>query len=272
MMKKLGCSTILYGGVSLGEALQGISGTGYQSIELCARPGMTPHVEIDRSASSYYTEIKQKVTDYGLVIESLAGTGGIEFGSDNFDRVIEVADLLGAPAIAVGAGGKSDDQESWGQFINSINRISLRTSQADIKLTIKPHVGNAVYSSSTIIQFMQEVDRDWVGINYDASHIYRSGEDQDPVEVLDMVKEYVATLRIRDNQDSRQKPIGPVETQIPGKGVLDLPAIAAIVKTIDQVDDVIVEIVGTHAGTDAPLDQVQKIVDECYDYLKPLFD
>ena len=109
MAKKLGCSTILYGGFSLGEALQGISETGYQSIELCARLGTAPHVEMDRAAS-YYTEIKQKVTDYGLVIESLAGTGGIEFGSDNFGRVIEVADLLGAPAIAIGSGGKSDDQ------------------------------------------------------------------------------------------------------------------------------------------------------------------
>ena len=271
MAKKLGCSTILYGGFSLGEALQGISETGYQSIELCARPGMAPHIEMDRSAS-YYTEIKQKVVDCGLVIESLAGTGGIEFGSDNFDRVIEIADLLGAPAIAVGSGGKSDDQESWGKFINSINRISMRTSQADIKLTIKPHVGNAVYSSSTIVQFMQEVDRDWVGINYDASHIYRSGEDQDPIEVLDIVKKYVATLRIRDNRDSRQKPIGSVETQIPGRGVLDLPAITEMMKTIDHVDYVIVEIVGTHAGTDTPLDQVQGIVDECYDYLNPFFD
>ena len=95
----------------MGEALQGISETGYQSIELCARLGTAPHVDMDRTAS-YYTEIKQKVTDYGLVIESLAGTGGIEFGSDNFGRVIEVADLLGAPAIAIGSGGKSDDQES----------------------------------------------------------------------------------------------------------------------------------------------------------------
>jgi len=271
MAKKLGCSTILYGGFSLGEALQGISETGYQSIELCARPSTAPHVEMDRAAS-YYTEIKQKVTDYGLVIESLAGTGGIEFGSDNFDRVIEVADLLGAPAIAIGSGGKSDDQESWGKFLNAINRVSLLTSQADIKLTIKPHVGNAVYSSETIIQFMQEVDRNWVGINYDASHIYRSGEGQDPVEVLDIVKEYVITLRIRDNRDSRQKPIGPVKTQIPGRGVLDLPAITEIMNTIDHVDYVIVEIVGTHAGTDTPLDQVQEIIDECHDYLNPFFD
>ena len=271
MAKKLGCSTILYGGFSLGEALQGISGTGYHAIELCARPGSAPHVEMDRSAS-YYTDIKQKVADNGLVIESLAGTGGIDFGSDNFDRVVEVADLLGAPAVAMGSSGKSDDQESWGMFINAINRVSLLTSQANVKLTIKPHVGNAVYSSETIMQFMQEVDQDWVGINYAASHIYRSGEGQDPVEILDIVKEHVITLRIRDNRDSRQRPIGPVQTQIPGKGVLDLPALADIMNTIDRVDHVIVEIVGTHGGTDTPLDQVQEVVDECYDYLNSFFD
>jgi len=54
--------------------------------------------------------------------------------------------------------------------------------------------------------------------------------------------------------------------------VLDLPAITEIMNTIDHVDYVIVELVGTHAGTDTPLDQVQEIIDECHDYLNPFFD
>ena len=36
------------------------------------------------------------------------------------------------------------------------------------------------------------------------------------------LKDYIATLRIRDNRESRAGPIGPVETQIPGKGGIDL--------------------------------------------------
>ncbi len=44
-MKDLGCSTILYGGFSLEQALEGIAQAGYKAIELCARPGMAPHLE-----------------------------------------------------------------------------------------------------------------------------------------------------------------------------------------------------------------------------------
>ena len=33
----LGCSTILYGGYSLDETLDGIAKAGYKAIELCAR-------------------------------------------------------------------------------------------------------------------------------------------------------------------------------------------------------------------------------------------
>ena len=71
-VKDLGCSTILYGGFSLEQALEGITKAGYQAIELCARPGMAPHLEIGKTAS-YYKAIKAQVASYGLAIESIAG-------------------------------------------------------------------------------------------------------------------------------------------------------------------------------------------------------
>ena len=48
-MKALGCSTILYGRYSLEQALKGIAKAGYKAIELCARPGMAPHLEIGKN-------------------------------------------------------------------------------------------------------------------------------------------------------------------------------------------------------------------------------
>jgi hypothetical protein len=78
-------------------------------------------------------------------------------------------------------------------------------------------------------------------------------------------------LRIRDNRESRERPIGPVETQIPGKGAMDLPVLAAVMNTIDHVPYVTLEIVGTHQGTDTPLDEVQRIVEASIAYLRSLF-
>ena len=91
------------------------------------------------------------------------------------------------------------------------------------------------------------------------------------MESLQQLKNYIATLRIRDNRESREAPIGPVETQIPGKGSIDLPALAAVMNTIDHVPYVTLEIVGTHGGMDTPLVDVQQVVEESIAYLKSLF-
>ena len=269
-MKNLGCSTILYGGFRLEQALAGIAKAGYKAIELCARPGMAPHLEIGKTAS-YYKEIKAQVASYGLAIESIAGTGGIGMDSSEFDAVIEAAEQIGAPAIAEGTGGKSDHEESFKQVVELVNATAVRTSQVGIKLSLKPHVNNAVYSTETALRFMQEVDCEWVGINFDASHIWRTAAAEDPVESLQQLKDYITTLRIRDNRESRETPIGPVETQIPGKGSIDLPALAAIMNTIDHVPYVTLEIVGTHGRTDTPLADIQRVVEQSMANLKPLF-
>lgn len=269
-MKQLGCSTILYGDFPLDEALSGIAKAGYKAIELCARPGMAPHLEIGNPAS-YYAHIRAEIDAHGLAIESIAGTGGIAMDDPEFDKVIEAAQLVGAPMIAEGAGGNSDDEASFREVVERVNAVSRRTSQAGIKLGLKPHVNNAVYSAETGWRFMQEVDREWVGLNYDPTHIYRTDPPEDPVESLTQLAEWVFALRIRDNRDSRQRPIGPVETQIPGQGVLDLPALAAIMNEIDGVGYVILEIVGTHGGTNTGLDEVQRVVDESIAYLGVLF-
>lgn len=269
-MRVLGCSTILYGGFSLEQALAGIASAGYKAIELCARPGMAPHLEMGKP-DSYYRDIRERVASHGLAIESIAGTGGIGMDSPDFDAVIDAAQQVGAPAIAEGAGGTSDDEESFKQVVELVNATVARTSRAGIKLSLKPHVNNAVYSTETALRLMQEVDREWVGINFDASHIWRTAAAEDPVESLHQLKEYIATLRIRDNRESREVPIGPAETQIPGRGSIDLSALAAVMNTIHQVPYVTLEIVGTHGGTDTPLTEVQRVAEQSIAYLKPLF-
>jgi len=268
---ELGCSTILYGGYSLDEALERIAKAGYKAIELCARPGMAPHLEIGKSAD-YYKKIKEKVESRGLAIESIGGTGGIGLGGDDFLKLLEAANILGAPFIAEGAGGESDNEESMKVVLEMLNKAAETASKYDVKLTIKPHVGNAIYSVDSIFRAMKDLDREWVGINYDPSHIWRSAPDADPVGSLKKVKQYVFTLRIRDNRESRERPIGPVEYQIPGKGAMVLPAIADVMKSIEGVLYVTLEIVGTHGGTGYPLEDVQDVVEQSFAYLKPLFE
>ncbi len=268
---ELGCSTILYGDYSLDVALDGIARAGYKAIELCARPGMAPHLEVGKP-DFYYREVRDKIESRGLAIESIAGTGGIGFTGNDFPRFLEVANILGAPFIAEGAGGTQDDEESLKSVVEMLNKTAEVVSKYGVKLTIKPHVGNAIYSADTVLQAMKDVDQEWVGINYDPTHIWRSAPDADPVESLKRIKQYVFTLRIRDNRASRERPIGHVETQIAGKGAMPLPAIADVMKSIERVSYATLEIVGTHGGTNTPLEDVQSVVEQSFAYLKPLFE
>jgi sugar phosphate isomerase/epimerase len=278
---KLGCSTILYGEYDLDKALDGIAKAGYAGIELCARPGMAPHVEMGKP-DRYYAEIRDKIVSRGLFIESLAGTDGISLDSDEFHRVLNAARLLGAPFIAEGAGGQApavedesfapEYQDSLQSFLDILNKTAERAAEYGVRLTIKPHVGTAIYSTESILQAMQGVDREWVGINYDPSHIWRSGPEADPVDTLAKVKEYIFTMRIRDNRASHERPIGSVEDQIPGQGAMDLPAIAALMKTVKQAPCATLEIVGTHGGKGWALEDIQDVVERAFAYLNPLFD
>ncbi len=266
---KLGCSTILYGGHDLDAALKGIRKAQYEAIELCAIPGMAPHISCDMSLSTA-RELKAKAADYGLTIESIGASGnpfkaeGV--GDAPFVKLMKVAVEIGAPALATGSGGKSDDEESFTEVVETINQMARIAADLGVKISIKPHVRSAVYSTPSAIRFMGEVDRDWVGVNYDASHLWRTEPPEAPEESVPKLAPYIFTARIRDTHEGHETPIGNVESQIPGRGGMDVPAICAALKQVSGLDTMTLEIVG---AKEFALDEVQRVVEACKAYLEP---
>ena len=264
---KLGCSTILYGGYDLDTALKGIRKAGYEAIELCAIPGMAPHISCDMSPNAV-REVKAKVADYGLIIESIGASGNpfkAEGGGEApFVKLMKVAAEIGAPALATGSGGKSDDEASFKEVVERINEMARIAADLGVKISIKPHVRSAVYSTPTAIRFMGEVDRDWVGINYDASHLWRTEPPEVPEESVRELAPYLFTARIRDTHEGHEIPIGSVESQIPGRGGMDVPAICAALKQVPGLEILTLEIVG---AKEFALDEVQRVVEACKAYL-----
>jgi sugar phosphate isomerase/epimerase len=114
---------------------------------------------------------------------------------------------------------------------------------------------------------MQEVDREWVGLNVDASHLWRTPEHEIPEETIPQLLPYLFTARIRDTK-GREIPIGPVENQIPGGGAMNLPAVIEVFKQKAGLEYLTLEIVGTHSSTDSG--HVDEVVKACYAKLAPL--
>ena len=267
----LGCSTILYGGHSLDTALKGIEQAGYGAIELCAIPGMAPHISCDMSRAEIRA-VKAKIEDSGLAIESI-GASGNPFVSDEpgeppFTKLMQVAAELDAPALATGSGGTFGDENSFKETVARIQETAAIAADLGVKISIKPHVGAAVASTPTALRFMEEVDPKWVGLNVDASHLWRGEPWEVPEESIPKLAPYFVTARIRDTHEGHERPIGSVESQIPGQGGMNLPAICAALNAVPGLQCVTLEIVGTKEFARA---DVQRVAEESKAYLDGCF-
>lgn len=267
---ELGCSTLLYGALPLDTALAGIKAAGYAAIELCAIQGMANHLPDDLSAHAYQ-EIGRKIADTGLAIESIGVSTNLLDGQAAYRvvRLLKAAAVLGAPCITCGSGGKSDDEESFKKTVATLGELAKTARDIGTKVSIKPHVNAAVYSTKTALRFMQEVDNEVIGLNVDASHLWRTPEHEMPEETIPHLLPYLFTARIRDTK-GREIPIGPVENQIPGGGAMNLPAVIEVFKKKAGLEYITLEIVGSHGSTDA--DYVNGIVRTCFEKLQPLVE
>ena len=262
---ELGCSTILYGDHSLEVALERIKATGYKAIELCGIPGMAPHLNPGEDAG-HYESIKSLVAFHDLGLESIGASGNLG-DRDRFLQIMDAAAAVGAPLITTGGVGQSHNEVSYKSVVENINGLAKEAESRGVKLSIKPHVSNAVYNTETAHRFMQEIDRDWVGLNYDTTHIWRTPQQEVPEETIHQIREYILSLRIRDVK-GRQTAIGPVENQVAGNGDMDLIAQAAAFKQIPDLDYAVLEIVGTKEMT---VDEIDSVIGRSYDYFKTLY-
>ena len=265
---ELGCSTVLYGALPLERALEGIRRAGYRAVELCAIQGMANHLPDDLHQNGY-RDIVLMVNDHGLAIESVGVSTNLLDGQAAFRlvRLLKAAALIGAPYVTTGAGGKPDDEDSFKKVAATLNELAKTASHIGTRISLKPHVNTAMYSTKTALRVMSEVDTQWIGLNVDASHLWRTPEQEVPEETISRLLPYLFTARIRDTL-SRETAIGPVETQIPGGGAMNLPAIVSAFKQKRDLEYLTVEIVGTHTTADGGY--VDSVARSCFDKLRPM--
>ncbi|TAK20497.1 MAG: sugar phosphate isomerase/epimerase [Chloroflexota bacterium] len=264
-MARLGCGTILYGGHPLEAALDGIRRAGFDAIELAAIPGMAEHLSVHASDAAIRS-IRAAAADRALSIESIgASTDVLDAAKrDRFRHLIHLAAALGAPAITTGSGGVSDDPDSWRAMVAIWRDLAVTAAAVGIRLSVKPHVRAAVYSTLTAERFIAEVDSSDVGLNIDGSHLWRVNED--PVAAIRRLAPHVATARIRDAGPRDAAGPGAIEQQIPGGGLMDVAAIAAeFART--RAPYLVLEIVGTR---DFSLAAVQDVVERSHAALRAM--
>ena len=212
---KLGANSVLFGGHDLEAAFKHLAMAGYDGIELSAIDGMSEHLVLARW-QEIAPEIKRLSREYGL--EMLA----MEQPSQDLARMetaFQAAVEIGVPIINCGPGGKTGDEASLQQSLDSLGRLASMAEKYGVTLCVKAHVGASIYNTPTTLKVMQAISSPGLGIDMDPSHIYRAGEN--PVEAIAAVIARVKHVHIRDCKGRQQGP-GKPEDQANGRGDIDL--------------------------------------------------
>lgn len=212
---KLGANSVLFGGFDMKTAFEQIARAGYDGIELSAIDGMSEHLVLDRWRE-VVPEIRRLSQEYGL--ELLA----MEQPSQDpvrMEQAFQAAAEIGIPIINCGPGGKSGDEASLQQSIESLGRLATMAERYGVTLCVKAHVGASIFDTPTTLRAMEAIDSPAFGIDMDPSHIWRAGEN--PVEAIAAVIGRVKHVHIRDCKGRQQNP-GKPEDQANGRGDIDL--------------------------------------------------
>ncbi len=234
---KLGANSVLFGGHDLETAFEYIAMAGYDGIELSAIEGMSRHLVLDEWRS-LVPEVKRLSAEYGLELLAMEQPSQ---DAGKMGQAFQAAAELGVPIVNCGPGGKTGDEESFHQAVESLGRLADKAHGYGVTLCVKAHVGNAVYNTPTTLRLMEAITSPAFGIDMDPSHIWRAGEN--PVEAIAAVISRVRHVHIRDCKGRQQSP-GKPELQANGRGDIDLVGYLRVLHENGYTGPVDLEIIG----------------------------
>lgn len=212
---KLGANTVLFGSHDLGTAFRGLAMAGYDGVEVSAIQGMSEHLVLSRWRE-IAPEVKRLAQEYGLELLAMEQPSR---DPETMEQAMQAAVEIGIPIINCGPGGKTGDEESLQQSIDSLGKLAEMAERYGVTLCVKAHIGHSVHDTPTTLKVMEAISSPAFGIDMDPSHIYRAGEN--PVEAIAAVLPRVKHVHIRDCKGRQQGP-GKPEDQANGRGDIDL--------------------------------------------------
>ncbi len=169
----------------------------------------------------YVQELRALIAGYGLQATAMEAA---TTDAARLDGLLGLANDLDISIVNIGSGGVTGDEESTKRAIEHIDKLAQLAGERGVRLAVKPHVGQAIYNAETALRLMNEVHEPALGLNFDPSHLFRAQEE--PQEVARQWGRHIVTSHFRDCA-SRESRVGPPETQIPGRGIVDIPATLA---------------------------------------------
>ncbi len=251
---KLGCNTVVLGMTDLKTALRHIAWAGYAYVELAAIAGMCDHLTLNDDPHA----VKDLLAEAGLTVTAM------EAATNDRERLIglfDVARKVGIPIVNIGSGGAAGDEDSTKEAIERMRDFARLAGDAGVTLAVKPHVGSAIFDAKTGVRLMEEVTEPALGLNFDPSHLFRANDT--PELVAPLWGNRIVTSHFRDCPWREGSPGSP-DQQIPGRGVVDIPATLRALQGIGYAGPLNLEVIGAGGWE---LSRGMGIVAEAHGYL-----
>ncbi|MEX0654341.1 MAG: sugar phosphate isomerase/epimerase [Phycisphaeraceae bacterium] len=237
---KLGVNSVLFGNHDMATAFQYIKACGYDGIEVSAIQGMSEHILLDRWQETA-AQAKRLAEQYELPILAMEQPSQ---DPQLMASTFQAAVAMGCPIVNCGPGGKTDDDATFQQSVDSLGKLADEAGRLGLTLCAKAHVGQAVYNTPTSVRLLEAIDHPAFGLDMDPSHIWRAGEN--PVEAIAAVVHRIRHVHIRDCKGRQQSP-GTPEMQANGRGDIDLLGYLRVLHEHGYTGPVNLEVIGAKA-------------------------
>lgn len=241
-MMQFGFSTNAFRQHTLSDAIETLADAGYDGVELLFDQ---PHLYPPNATDADLEAVREQLRDNGIAIsncnafmltaiEDFHHPSYIEPDADYRQRRIDytrdalrTADALDAKYISIEPGGPIPDDKSrkWGMdvFEESLSEVIPIAEEVGIDLLIEPEPDLLIETSDQYRSFMDRIDSDCVGCNFDAGHFFCVGEN--PTDLVDELEEYTEHYHLEDIPADRTHE----HTQL-GDGALDIDAFLSAVE------------------------------------------
>src|SRR5215467_3880607 len=235
---KLAFSTNAFMKYSLEDSIRRISEIGYEGVEILADvphayPPMFGKEQIG-SAIDTLSECKIQVSNLNAftlyAITDVYHPSWIE--NDNSLRELRIQHTINCIELAQRIGSRNISTEPGGPieprvtdivglrklFIDSLNKAVAIAEKDKIKILIEPEPNLLLENSSEFLDFIKNVDSDYVKLNFDIGHFYCVKED--PAKLVYRLADYIEHFHLADIASNRVH-----YHLIPGKGSIDFRSV-----------------------------------------------
>ena len=218
----LACGTLSYRQESLGRALEGIAGAGFQWVELGCVCGYCEHVTPETMSAADSDLLADQVSRRGLRIASIAGHVDLKYpligkgaetarkGFDLLRKRIDLASHLKVGIVNTGVGVTQETSE-LDHFYRDFDALLHYAQKQGVKIGLESHAG-LTETAGASLALCKRMGRSSLGVNYDAANVhYYTGLDPvaDLAACADEIGEWLVHVHIKDHRG--------------GKGVWDFP-------------------------------------------------